>query len=42
MERKGYLGVKRMEVCCIYAYEDSIMKTTSIENQGRKKNKIEM
>jgi hypothetical protein len=27
-EMKRYSGVKRMEICCIYTYEDSIMRPT--------------
>jgi hypothetical protein len=31
--------MKRMEVCCIYTYEDSIMKPTKhcVREEGRKK-----
>jgi hypothetical protein len=37
-ERKGYRGVKKMEVCYIYAYEDSTKKPIKYsERKGKEK-----
>jgi hypothetical protein len=40
--RKGYCEVKKIELCCIHTYEDSIMKLpNNARKRGRSKSRHE-